>query len=250
MKKKIAIVVCLVALIAVGYYYTKDYLTFQAIKEGQAEFVGYYEANRILVLTLYFLGYIAITALSLPGALILTLAAGAMFGVLVGSLLVSFASSIGATLAFLVARYLVGESLQKKYAKELSKFNRQMEKEGAFYLFALRLIPAVPFFLINILMALTKIKALTFYLVSQAGMLIGTVVYVNAGTQIAKLESPGDIVSVELIGSFVLLGVVPLVAKRVVGAIRKKRGITEEPVAETDAAGAKPAAESGTASKE
>ena len=222
--KKVAILLVIAVLIGVGYYFTKDYLTFSAIKEGQAEFVEYYEANRTLVLLAYFLGYIAVTALSLPGALILTLAAGAMFGVVVGTLLVSFASSIGATLAFLVARYLVGESIQRKYSDQLAKFNEQIDREGAFYLFALRLIPAVPFFLINILMALTKIRTVTFYWVSQAGMFAGTIVYVNAGTQIAKLESPGDVASIELIGSFVLLAVVPLAAKKIVGAIRARKG--------------------------
>ena len=248
--KKIVIIICLVLLIGVGYYFTKDYLTFAEIKARQADLVAYYEANQFLFLLAYFLGYVAVTALSLPGALILTLAAGALFGVVVGTVLVSFASSIGATCAFLVARYLVGETLQKKYAKELVKFNTQIDKEGAFYLFALRLIPAVPFFLINILMALTKIKTVTFYWVSQAGMFVGTVVYVNAGTQIAKLESPGDIASVELILSFVLLAVVPLVAKRLVGMIRKKRGISDDSEVQGKSGEGMTAAESGSEKKE
>lgn len=225
MAKKITVLIVLLVLIGAGYYLTKDYLSFEVIKEGQGQFVGYYEDNRALVLGGFFIGYVAVTALSLPGALIMTLAAGALFGVVVGTLLVSFASSIGATLAFLVARYLVGDSLQRKYAAQLATFNEQIEKEGAFYLFALRLIPVFPFFLINILMALTKIKASTFYWVSQLGMLVGTIVYVNAGTQIAKISSPGDIASPALIGSFVLLGIVPLVAKKVVGMVRARRGL-------------------------
>ena len=224
MAKKITVLVILIILIGVGYYFTKDYLSFQIIKEGQGQFVEYYEENRFLVLASFFLGYVAVTALSLPGALIMTLAAGALFGVIIGTLVVSFASSIGATLAFLVARYLVGESLQKKYETQLRTFNTQIEKEGAFYLFALRLIPVFPFFMINILMALTRIKVSTFYWVSQLGMLIGTIVYVNAGTQIAKIESPGDIASPELIGSFILLGIVPLLAKKAVGMLRARRG--------------------------
>ncbi len=220
--KKIILLAAVVIVIIAAFPYAREYLTFEQIKESQAEFTGYYEQNRLLVITLYFLGYVGVTALSLPGALIMTLAAGALFGFIVGSILVSFASSIGATLAFLVARYLVGESLQRKYAAELKKFNEQMAKEGAFYLFALRLIPAVPFFLINILMALTRIRTVTFYWVSQLGMLAGTLVYVNAGTQIASIESPGDIVSAPLIGSFVLLAVVPLVAKKVVAYVRRR----------------------------
>lgn len=250
MVKKIAIAVCLVVLIGVGYWYSKDYLTFAAIKEGQADFVAYYEDNRALVLALYFLGYVAVTALSLPGALIMTLAAGAMFGAVVGTVMVSFASSIGATLAFLVARYLVGESLQKKYAKELTKFNAQIDREGAFYLFALRLVPAVPFFLINILMALTKIGTWTFYWVSQAGMFAGTVVYVYAGSEIADLESPGDIASPELIGAFVLIAVLPLAAKKVVGFIRRKRGVSEAEPGEGDGGGDVAAADAATGGKE
>ena len=182
MKKKIVVLVVLVAIIVAGTIYLREYLTFEAIKNGQAEFATYYEESKLLVTTAFFVGYVAVTALSLPGALVMTLAAGALFGLTVGTLMVSFASSIGATLAFLVARYLLGETLQKKYSKELAKFNAQMDKEGAFYLFALRLIPAVPFFLINILMGVTKIPMVTFYWVSQLGMLAGTVVYVNAGT--------------------------------------------------------------------
>ena len=227
MLKKILIALVVLILIGVGYYFSKDYLSFTVLKERQAEFVAYYDANQFQVLLIYFIVYIATTALSLPGAAILTLAAGALFGVVVGSILVSFASSIGATCAFLVARYLVGESLQKKYTKELEKFNTQFDKEGAFYLFALRLVPAFPFFLINILMALTKIKVITFYWVSQLGMLAGTIVYVNAGTQIAKLDSLKGILSPALIASFVLLAIIPFIAKKAVEFMRKKREAQE-----------------------
>ncbi|MBF2734579.1 MAG: TVP38/TMEM64 family protein [Betaproteobacteria bacterium AqS2] len=224
MAKKIAIAAALLVAIGAGWWFSRDYLTFAAIKEGQAQLQAYYEANRVLMLAGYFLGYVAITALSLPGALIMTLAAGALFGFVAGSLLVSFASSIGATLAFLVARYLVGDAVQKRYADQLAKFNAKFSEEGPFYLFALRLIPVVPFFLINILMGLTRIKAVTFYWVSQLGMLAGTLVYVNAGTQIAKIDAPADIASPALLGSFVLLGIVPLVAKKAVAVLRARRG--------------------------
>ncbi len=224
MVKKIALLAVVVIAIVIAYPYAKDYLTFDAIKAQQAIFEQYYEENTLLVLLVFFVGYIAVTALSLPGALIMTLAAGALFGVLVGVLLVSFASSIGATLAFLVARFLVGESLQKKYGDKLEKFNEGVRREGAFYLFAMRLIPAFPFFLINILMALTTLRAITFYWVSQLGMLAGTVVYVNAGTQLAVIDSPAGIFSLPLIASFALLGIVPIVAKKIIGIIRKRSG--------------------------
>ena len=158
----------------------------------------------------------------------MTLVAGALFGVWVGTLLVSFASTIGATLAFLVARFVLGESLQEKYGDRLKVINDGMEREGAFYLFALRLIPAFPFFLVNLLMALTRIPIWTFYWVSQTGMLAGTVAYVYAGTELAKVESAGDVLSPTLLMAFVVLGLLPLVAKRGVAWVRMRRQTTAE----------------------
>ena len=221
--KKIAIAGALLVAIGAGWYFTRDYLSFAAIKEGQAQLQEYYAANQALMLAAYFCVYVIAIALSLPGAALMTLAAGALFGFVVGSILVSFASTIGATLAFLVVRYLVGDAVQKRYADQLEKFNTKFDQEGAFYLFALRLIPVVPFFLINILMALTRIRATTFYWVSQLGMLAGTLVYVNAGTQLAKIDSAAGILSPALLASFALLGLVPLVAKKVVGVMRARR---------------------------
>lgn len=221
--KKIIFAVVILALIAFFWKYAGDFLTFEQIKENQGKFQKLYEDSTALVLLAYFFGYILVTGLSLPGAAVLTLAAGALFGLVAGTILVSFASSLGATAAFLVARYLVGETLQKKYGDKLAKINEGVRKEGAFYLFALRLIPAFPFFLINILMALTPMRTVTFYLVSQAGMLAGTIVYVNAGTQIAKIDSISGLFSPVLIGSFVVLGIMPIIAKKVIGMIRSKR---------------------------
>ena len=153
----------------------------------------------------------------------MTLAGGAIFGLLKGTLLVSFASTIGATLAFLAARYLFRKPLQQKFATRLQVINQGIEKDGAFYLFTLRLVPAFPFFIINIVMGLTPIKTLTFFLVSQLGMLVGTIVYINAGTQLAQVNTLKDIFSPELIISFTLLGVFPLIAKKVIDFIQFRR---------------------------
>ena len=163
------------------------------------------------------------TGLSLPGAAIMTLVGGAIFGLLWGTVIVSFASAIGATLAFLASRYLFRDAIQAKFGDKLGAINRGVEKEGAFYLFALRLVPAFPFFVINLVMGLTPMKTWTYYWVSQLGMLAGTIVYVNAGTQIARIESLAGLVSPGLIGSFVLLGVFPLIAKRVVDWLKARK---------------------------
>ena len=161
--------------------------------------------------------------MSLPGATILTLLGGALFGLIKGGLLVSFASTIGATLAFLASRYLLKDSIQSKFGDKLKVINEGVKKEGGFYLFTMRLIPAFPFFLVNLVMGLTPIKTLTFFLVSQVGMLPGTLVYVNAGTQLAQLESLSGILSPKLIASFALLGVFPLVAKKAMGFFTNKK---------------------------
>jgi len=171
----------------------------------------------------YFLAYVAMAALSLPGAALLTLAGGALFGVVKGVLLVSFASSLGATLAFLASRFLLRDWVQARFDRPLRAVNEGIAREGGFYLFALRLIPAVPYFAINLAMGLTPMRTWTFYWVSQAGMLAGTVVYVNAGTQLAAIDAPADIFSPGLVGAFVLLGLFPLVARKIVDAARARR---------------------------
>ncbi len=179
----LGVVVLIVAFFAfdLGHYFSLAYL-----KSSQARFAALYESQPALVIGVYLLVYVAVTALSLPGAAILTLAAGAVFGLLIGTVIVSFASSIGATLAFLAARFLLRDSVQSRFGARLAEIDKGVQKEGAFYLFTLRLVPLVPFFVINLLMGLTRMKVGTFYWVSQLGMLAGTVVYVNAGTQLAQ----------------------------------------------------------------
>ena len=215
----VAILVAAFFLFDLGRYFNLEYL-----KQQQAVMDAFYERQPLTTALYYFLLYIVITGLSLPGAAILTLAGGAIFGLLWGTVIVSFASTIGATLAFLFSRYLFRDAIQGRFADKLTAINRGMAEEGAFYLFTLRLVPIFPFFIINLVMGLTPIKALTFFLVSQAGMLAGTIVYVNAGTQIAKIEQLKDIASPGLILSFVLLGIFPLLAKKAVDYLKRRKG--------------------------
>jgi pyruvate/2-oxoglutarate dehydrogenase complex dihydrolipoamide dehydrogenase (E3) component/uncharacterized membrane protein YdjX (TVP38/TMEM64 family) len=200
-----------------------QYLSLDYFKSRQAEVMAYYAAHRLETVIAFFIIYVAVTGLSLPGAAVMTLVAGAIFGLLWGTVIVSFASSIGATLAFLVSRFLLRDVVQRKFGERLAAINRGVEKEGAFYLFTLRLVPVFPFFVINLAMGLTPIKTATFYWVSQLGMLAGTIVYVNAGTQLAQIESLSGLLSPKLIGAFVLLGLFPLVAKRIVDAVKAGR---------------------------
>ncbi|WP_413479619.1 FAD-dependent oxidoreductase [Vibrio hibernica] len=224
MFKKILILILATVLITLFFTYDLHHiLTLEGIKSHMDEFYHWQRTSPFLVATVFFLIYIAVTALSLPGAAILTLAAGGLFGLTTGLFIVSFASTIGATLAFLVSRYILRDTIEKKFSKRLKSINSGIEKDGAFYLFTLRLVPVFPFFLINLLMGLTKIKTRTFYLVSQIGMFAGTVVFVNAGTQLAQLDSLKDILSVNLILSFALLGLFPLIAKTLISSINKRR---------------------------
>ncbi|MCE2781597.1 FAD-dependent oxidoreductase [Limnohabitans sp.] len=199
------------------------YLSFEQLKASQAEFAQLHAQQPFTVAAVYFVVYVLATALSIPGAVIITLGGGALFGLWQGLLLVSFASTIGATLAFLASRFVLREWVEARFGQRLADINVGVDKEGAFYLFTLRLIPVVPFFLINLLMGLTRMKTWTYYWVSQLGMLAGTAVYVNAGTQLAQLDSVQGILSPALLGSFVLLGIFPLLARRVVAAIQKRK---------------------------
>lgn len=201
----------------------QQYLTLDYLKESQARFSNLYEQNPIMVIGVYMVVYILATALSLPGAVILTLAGGAMFGLATGLLIVSFASSIGATLACFVARFVLRDWVQNKFGDKLGTINDGIANEGAFYLFTLRLIPVFPFFVINLVMGLTKMPLFTFYWVSQLGMLAGTAVFVNAGKELAKIDSLKGILSPGLIGSFVILGLFPLVVKKLMAYIKKRR---------------------------
>ncbi|MGH8739839.1 MAG: FAD-dependent oxidoreductase [Burkholderiales bacterium] len=207
----IALLVAIAAFFAGG---GQRYFSFDYVKAQQAVVQAWYAAHPWRTVLGFFALYVAVAGLSLPGATLLTLAAGAIFGLLWGSVIVSFASSAGATLALLASRFVLRDWVQARFSRQLQGINRGMAKEGAFYLFTLRLIPAVPFFIINLAMGLTPIRARTFYWVSQLGMLPATVVYVNAGTQLGKIESLKGILSWQLIAAFVLLGVFPLLAKR------------------------------------
>ena len=224
MFKKIALLAVIAAAIVSFFHFDlNNYLTLEGMKGSLDTFQSEIEANPVLSIGVFFAVYVAVTALSLPGAAILTLAAGALFGLLQGLIIVSFASSIGATLAFLVSRFILRDTVRNKFKEKLKKIDEGVEKQGAFYLFTLRLVPVFPFFLINLLMGLTSLKTWTFYWVSQVGMLAGTAVYVNAGTQLAQIDSLAGIVSPGLIFSFVLLGIFPWIAKAIVAVVNRRR---------------------------
>ena len=226
MKKLKQIIILFVIAGCLGAFFYFDlgqYQSLEYIKEQQANFSEFYKENTLFAISLYMAVYIVSTGLSLPGAAFLTLLGGALFGLLVGTIVVSFASTIGATLAFLVSRLLLRDYVQNKLGSYLKPFNDGIKKDGGFYLFTLRLIPAVPFFVINLVMGLTPIKAVTFYGVSQLGMLAGTVVFVNAGTQLAQLESLSGIVSPEIIFSFILLGIFPFLARKFLSFYKGRR---------------------------
>lgn len=223
LKKLILLAVVAMAIIAFFYFGLNNYLTLEAFKARQADFAASYAANPLLFLGTFFLIYVIMTALSLPGAAILTMAAGALFGLVNGTILVSLASSIGATLAFLSSRFLLRDWVQDKFGDRLRSINEGFERDGAFYLFTIRMIPIFPFFVVNLLMGLTKIKTFTYYWVSQFGMLAATAVFVNAGTQLANLEPGKSLLTPELIGSFVALALFPWIAKWVIGAIKRRR---------------------------
>ena len=228
--KKILVVVIVVALIAAYFIFDLgQFLNLEYIKAQQGRIMEYRDANPVQTALMFFVLYILITGLSLPGAAIITLVAGAIFGLVIGSILVSFASSIGATCAFLVSRYVLRDSIQSRYGDKLRAINEGVEKDGALYLFTLRLVPLFPFFVINLLMGLTPISTKKFYIVSQIGMLAGTVVYVNAGTQLAKIDSLSGILSPALIASFVLLGIFPLLAKKVIDVVKSRKVLGQFP---------------------
>ncbi|MBU1003814.1 MAG: TVP38/TMEM64 family protein [Proteobacteria bacterium] len=201
-----------------------QYLTLAYLKSRQADFAALYAANRLTVLGVYFLIYVTTTALSLPGATVLTLAGGALFGFWTGLLVISFASSLGATLACFAARFLLRDWVRARFGPRLVAVDKGVRAEGAFYLFTMRLIPAVPFFVINLAMGLTALPLRTFYWVSQLGMLPGTMVFVNAGKELGSIDSLSGILSFNLIASFVLLGLFPLVSKKIMTLVRQRRG--------------------------
>ena len=220
------LVLIVVIAILVGAFFAFDlgrFFSLDYVKNQQVAIDAYRVAHPALTAGIFFALYVAVTGLSLPGAAIMTLAAGAIFGLLWGMIIVSFASTIGATLAFLAARFVLRDWVQGRFGDKLKAINAGMEKEGGFYLFTLRLIPIFPFFVINLVMGLTPIRTWTFYGVSQVGMLAGTLVYVNAGTQLAQIDSLKGILSPELLASFALLGIFPLIAKKIVAIVKGRR---------------------------
>lgn len=220
MNKKIILGVIFVSLIILLGVNFGQYLTLENAKAQQAELAAFISENFVVAVLTYFLAYVAITAFSIPGAAVVTLLGGALFGFSTGLLIVSFASAIGATLAFLSSRFLLRDWVQDKFGEKLSAINNGVKKDGAFYLFSLRLIPVFPFFLINLLMGLTPISTARYYVVSQLGMLPGTAVYINAGTQLAQIDSLSGIASPTVLASFALLGIFPVIAKWVMAKIR------------------------------
>ena len=224
MKKAILVLVLLGAIVAYFVFDLGQILSLENFKASQSEIVAAKDANPILYIAGFFILYVAVTGLSIPGAAIMSLVAGALFGVLVGTIIVSFASTIGATLAFLSARFVLRDWVQGKFGERLRAIDEGLEKDGAFYLFTLRLIPVFPFFVINLLMGLTRIKTRTFFWVSQLGMLPATIVFVNAGTQISRIESTSGLLSPTLIASFVALAFFPWAAKAIVALVTRSRG--------------------------
>ncbi|MCW8346509.1 TVP38/TMEM64 family protein [Vibrio sp. ZSDZ65] len=221
MSKKLLLGFAFVAIILFLGSQFGQYLTLENAKAQQAELASYIDANFVAAALTYFFLYIAITAFSVPGAAVVTLLGAALFGFWSSLLLVSFASTIGATLAFLSSRFLLRDWVQRQFGAKLTTINDGVEKDGAFYLFSLRLIPVFPFFLINLLMGLTPIRVSKYYLVSQLGMLPGTAVYLNAGTQLANIDSLSGIVSPTVLASFALLGLFPLIAKWFMAKLNK-----------------------------
>lgn len=224
MNKKIIVLLIVAALISAFFIFDlQQYLNFEYLKSAQADLAELKADKPLLLAGGFFIIYVLGAALSVPGASIMTLAGGAIFGTLLGTVLVSFASTIGATLAFLVSRYLLRDTVQSKFGDRLASINDGFEKDGMFYLATLRLIPVIPFVAINLLMGLTPIRLFTYYLVSQIAMIPATLIYVNAGSQLATIESPGDILSLSLFLSFLLLATFPIIAKFVVDSISKRK---------------------------
>ncbi len=232
MKKKIIIALAVIVLVALfKVFNVEDYLTLSYIKNSQVQFETLYAENRAAVIAGFMLTYIVVTSLSLPGGAVMGLAAGALFGLLTGTIAVSFASTVGATIACFVSRFMLRDWIQNRFGDRLKTVNEGIEREGAFYLFTLRLIPVFPFWLINLIMGLTKIPLRTYYWVSQIGMLPGTLVFVNAGKELGKIESLSGIFSPGLILSFALLGLFPIAIKKLLAlynARQYKQLSTEE----------------------
>jgi uncharacterized membrane protein YdjX (TVP38/TMEM64 family) len=216
-------VVAIAAVVAFFYLDLGRWLSLENLKTQQAALSQIVTDNFWLSVFVFFIVYVAVAAFSLPGAAILTLAGGAIFGLLTGFILVSFASSIGALLAFLGARFLFRDTIKKRFAEKLAPIEKGIEKDGAFYLLSLRLVPLFPFFIVNLLMGLTNLPARTFYMFSQLGMIPGTLAFVYAGTQLAKIESVKGILSPGLITAFVILGILPITMRKLLQWLQERK---------------------------
>ncbi len=234
MSKIFLAVLILLAIAAFLFWDLGQYFSLEYIKASQARFHALYASHKFFVIAVYMVIYIAITALSLPGAAVLTLAGGALFGLLNATVAVSFASTIGAALAFTVSRFLLRDWVQDKFGEKLSTINKGIDREGAFYLFSLRLVPIFPFFVINLLVGLTRMRLFTFFWVSQIGMLPGTIVYVNAGKQLAQIDSISGILSPGVLISFAILGLFPITAKKLLAVYKKASGKKAQGTAAND----------------
>ena len=223
-KKLVVVAIIIVMAVVFRVYHVERFLSLEYLKASQERFATIYGEHEFFVLAAYFFLYVVVTALSLPGAAALSLGAGALFGFWKGVVLVSFASTIGATVACFVARFVLRDWVQRKFGDKLSAINEGITRGGPFYLFTLRLIPLFPFFVINLLMGLTPMPLKTFYWVSQVGMLAGTAVYVNAGKELGRIESLSGILSPRLLISFAILGVFPLVIKKLMALYRTRTG--------------------------
>jgi pyruvate/2-oxoglutarate dehydrogenase complex dihydrolipoamide dehydrogenase (E3) component/uncharacterized membrane protein YdjX (TVP38/TMEM64 family) len=228
-KKALLLVAVLIVVVLFFAFDLQRFLTLDELKLHQSTFAAYYADQRLLTLAIYFVLYVLVAALSLPGAAVMTLAGGALFGFWAALIVVSFASSIGATLAFLISRFLLRDWVQSRFADRLEAINRGVAKEGGFYLFSLRLVPIFPFFVINLVFGLTPLKAFSFYWVSQLGMLVGTAVYINAGTQLGRLQSLSGILSPGLLISFVILGLFPLISKKGLDLFKQRKVLAAYP---------------------
>ena len=227
-KLKLLAVVLVVSVIAILSYQYREELSLESLAERQSQFEAFKAEHPVLIYGVAFVIYVVVTALSLPGALPMTLIYGWLFRIVPAVILVSFASTLGATLAFLLSRYLLRDTIQAKFGDRLARFNNALEREGAFYLFTLRLIPAVPFFVINVVMGLTPIRARTFWWISQIGMLPGTAAFVYAGSAFPSLEKLADegaasMIDWKIFFAFAVLGVLPLAIKKIVGAVKARR---------------------------
>ena len=226
--KRLALLAAVSVLIALFFAFDlQRLLTIEYLGAQGEAIVAFKNNNTVTAIALFFVAYVAVTGLSLPGAALMTLIAGALFGLVTGVIVVSFASSIGATLAFAIARFLFRDAVRRRFERALAAIDKGIEKDGAFYLFALRLVPAFPFFAINLAMSVTPISTWTFYWVSQAGMLLGTIVYVNAGAELGQIESLSlaGILTPELIASFALLGLFPLIAKKALAQLKARKAL-------------------------